>query len=404
MRRGFVRWLAVVLCGASLWTPAAARQGGGTVDVDADPVRCWWRSDRGAIQAGEPFSVVLTCAVVETDAVRVVVDRTRLEPSVLTLPPFDLTGGAQAADTVAGVRRFFQYRYDLNLINENAIGRDVLLPDLSIGYRIESRTAGTDALQGRDQTYQMPPLPLRVVSLVATDATDIREPELGGFAAVEARELRARLLQFLAMALYALALLLVVAAARRMLAGRATVAAEPSGLPDRDVLAGASSALSHARQALRHDLADEAAAVRALAALRIIAAYAAGRSAIQTVTRGAVAPLDGQLLVRGGWLRSRAALVTASATAGHVTGYRTGHADLDATRLGQLNALGDALAALTRARYGADGHLDGAALEGALEQVAGLVEALIRDHGWLAKQRRATLELAAALRERVWTR
>ena len=35
--------------------------------VEADPVRCWWRTDRASIRMGEPFEAVLTCAALETD-------------------------------------------------------------------------------------------------------------------------------------------------------------------------------------------------------------------------------------------------------------------------------------------------------------------------------------------------
>ena len=37
-----------------------------TVDVEVDPITCWWRASTGFIRIGEPFSIVLTCAVVLT--------------------------------------------------------------------------------------------------------------------------------------------------------------------------------------------------------------------------------------------------------------------------------------------------------------------------------------------------
>ena len=58
-----------------------------------DPLQCWWRTSAGAVRVGEPFTVVLTCAVLETDAATVVVDQTRLEPSVVQFAPFEVLGG-----------------------------------------------------------------------------------------------------------------------------------------------------------------------------------------------------------------------------------------------------------------------------------------------------------------------
>ena len=63
-----------------------------------DPLQCWWRTSAGAVRVGEPFTVVLTCAVLETDAATVVVDQSRLEPSVVQFAPFEVLGGSHGAD------------------------------------------------------------------------------------------------------------------------------------------------------------------------------------------------------------------------------------------------------------------------------------------------------------------
>ena len=67
-----------------------------------DPLQCWWRTSAGAVRVGEPFSVVLTCAVLETDEVTVVVDESRLEPSVVQFAPFEVLGGSHGADLRSG--------------------------------------------------------------------------------------------------------------------------------------------------------------------------------------------------------------------------------------------------------------------------------------------------------------
>ncbi|MFP5378763.1 MAG: hypothetical protein ACLGHP_03230 [Vicinamibacteria bacterium] len=395
-------WLLAAVLGGSPWiAPALAQPAEPVVDVDTDPVRCWWRTDRGAIRAGEPFGLLLTCAVVETDTVRVVVDRARLEPSVLTLPPFDVAGGTQPADTTSGVRRFFQYHYELRLLNENAIGRDLLVPELTLGYRIETRTDG-ETLQGRDQSYQVPPIPLRVVSLVATDANDIREPDMGSFARVEARALQARVLRIAAIALYAVAALLAFVAVRRAIGERGQRSTEPARVGDATVIAGASAALARAREALRVDPGSDEARGAALTALRVLAAYATGQVVSQSPAARSATPAAGQLLVGGGPLSGRAALVTASATAESVARHRAAHPG--GARDAEIEALGDALALLTRARFGADDTLDTSALDAALGPVAGLAAGLAREHGWVARQRRAAADAVAAFGARVWTR
>ena len=48
--------------------PPAVPGGGATINVEADPIRCWWRTSASAVRVGEPFTVVLTCAVVENEA------------------------------------------------------------------------------------------------------------------------------------------------------------------------------------------------------------------------------------------------------------------------------------------------------------------------------------------------
>src|SRR5688500_4116287 len=55
------------------WTQSSNTRPGQTM-VEMDPIRCWWRTSAGAVITGESFSVVLTCAVVETDSVQVVPD------------------------------------------------------------------------------------------------------------------------------------------------------------------------------------------------------------------------------------------------------------------------------------------------------------------------------------------
>src|SRR5262249_31640439 len=36
-------------------------------DVEVDPIKCFWKTDRSTVIVGERFTVVLTCGIVETD-------------------------------------------------------------------------------------------------------------------------------------------------------------------------------------------------------------------------------------------------------------------------------------------------------------------------------------------------
>ena len=55
---------------------------------------------------GEPFLLTLTCAVLDTDRVKVVVDETSLEPSALHLTPFEIVGGQRFRDITNAPRGF----------------------------------------------------------------------------------------------------------------------------------------------------------------------------------------------------------------------------------------------------------------------------------------------------------
>src|SRR5581483_10652833 len=129
----------VALSAALMLTAAPLLAQQQTQTTKADPIQCWWRTSAGAVRVGEPFTAVLTCAVLETDDVKVVVDESRLEPSVVQFAPFETLGGSHAADLRNDTRRFFQYEYRLRLIAENLFGRDVALPETKLSYRVQSK-------------------------------------------------------------------------------------------------------------------------------------------------------------------------------------------------------------------------------------------------------------------------
>ena len=360
-----------------------------TTNVEVEPLTCWWRTDAAAVRLGEPFAVSLTCSLLDADASRVILDESRLDPSVMQLPPFDVLGGRRADDIATPGRRFIQYRYDVRLIAENAFGSDAQLPAVPLSYRIERRAPQGDAVQGRDLTYALTPLTVRVLSLVPNAATDIREAPVVSFSEIAATSFRANVLRTTAIILFLVGTLLALIAIVRWLWARRLARAAPvQTVPLRTVLA-----------AVRRELRDVGQQVpaagwtpdlvgRALSALRIAAAYASGRAVAQQVSKPDTVPLDGQLRVRP--LTGTPMLVSGSATAAGVTGA------LD-------DGLRDALAAFTAARFGRDEQAT-AALDDSLAQGSAAAARLAAHHAWWREALRRLRTRAREARGRVWAR
>ncbi|MEZ5285966.1 MAG: hypothetical protein R2712_14390 [Vicinamibacterales bacterium] len=313
--RSWLRWpLAAVVMGGVLLPALAAAQEPELVDVEVEPITCWWRSSTSAVRSGEPFTLTLTCQVVETENTKVVPDQSKLDPSVVQLQPFEVIGGSHAPDMQVPGKRFFQYVYELRLINEGAFGADVDIPELQLNYRIESTVARGEAVQGRDLNYNLPSISIRLMSIVPEDTMDIREAPAAAFQAVESRESRADMLQLVGTILFGLAgVVLVVMAVNLFRRRRVQTRVDSWQASPRSMAAAAQRELSDVRQQSRGGW-DADLAGRALAAARVAAALATGRPIGQKrATRGA-RPVDGELLV-GGWLGRGGALVSGAVTA-----------------------------------------------------------------------------------------
>jgi hypothetical protein len=321
--------------------------------VETAPLRCWWRSSTGAITIGEPFDVRLTCAVLETDTVQVVADEATLAPAGVQLPPFEVIGGERPPDERAGQRRFFQYRYTLRLVDSNEIGQDVSLPRLPITYKIQSRVAANATVAGRDFTYMMPDVSIKVASLVPEDATDIRDGTDVGLERVQSLMFRARLADIVSLALLASGLLLagltVVAVVERVRAPRTRARAHVS---DRRVLVAAADELSRVDRDAAGGWTPELVSA-AHAALRVVAAIALGRPVNeQTLARGESAP-NGRIAVRGRLPRRPAVAVGSPVTAADVAvALRDLSSDTSADDRTGLESLHEGLRVFTRYRYG----------------------------------------------------
>lgn len=313
--------------------------------VEVEPITCWWRTSTSAVRTAESFGVTLTCSVVETEANKVVADFSKLDPTVVQLPPFEVLGGTHAADLTTPGKRFFQYDYRLRLMAEDTFGGDVPLPPLEVSYRIESQVAGGETAQGRDQSYVLPPTSVRLISIVPDSTTDIREAPAAPFTRIEDRESRANLLQTIAGVLFGLAgvvvLMMLVSMMRRKTSTTTRLVAH---VAPRTVLGAVARELDAVQSASRGGWTPELAG-RALAALRIAGTYAINKNVGQRIAPADYVPLDGELLVGGSLGRAK------SVVSGAVTP-ETASSSL------APHGLADALRTLTVALYGRTEKLD----------------------------------------------
>jgi hypothetical protein len=332
-------------------------QGATTPVVEVDPIRCWWRTSDGAVAVGQPFMLTLTCAVIESDAVRVVPDESPLAVGTVQLAPFELVNGSHPTDLRSGQRRFFQYQYNLRVIDPTAIDRDVRLPDLTIHYRVESRVQA-DSLEGRDRVYLLPPQSVHVVSLVPADATDIRDGSDVLFGDIDALRFRARAFSIGALALAMLGVVTLIPAVFRLARGARQVRTDTGAtVSDRAILGSVANELTAIQTAARGGWSADLAA-RTATALRIVAGYAVGRLPRQRVL-DTDASADGRLRVTRRGLKTRTVAVASPVTTQELTEaldklpLTTSH-----ERRTLLEEIRDALASVTRSMYAADAMQD----------------------------------------------
>jgi hypothetical protein len=398
MRRVF---LALGLIAAAI-LPAAAQ------NVETDPIQCWWRTSAGAVRVGEPFSLVLTCAVVENDAAKVVVDQSKLEPSVIQLAPFEVTGGSHGADLRSDDRRFFQYEYKLRLIAENLFGRDVPLPETKISYHVQSQTSQRASIQGRDQSYVLPAQSIRIVSMVPTDASDIRDTTTETFTDVDERSFRANLLIVIGGVLFSLAgLMALVGVVRLVSRFRKPASASERLVSDTAILGAVSRELSAVKRARSDGAWTPDLAGRALAALRVVAAYALGHKLGQSTvqshqpTDGSHFAQAGNVIVRTGWPKGKRIAVSGAITSQAVA-RELARNNATGARAAMLASLEQALTRFTAAEYGRDDSLDGTALDESLAAGARAVRRVQLEQ--LPLIRRFSRRRVAPVETRAWSR
>ena len=336
-------------------------------EVQTDPIKCWWKADRTAVRVGERFALTLTCGVVETGPVTVVPALNQLEGGALALTPFDVVSSVRREDVVSPPWRYFQFEYVLRVLSDGFFGQDLNIPALTVTYNVKVEGAESE---GRDQSYILPALPMKVLSVVPRGAEDIRDASEQTFALIESRRFRSSVDMVAAGVLFAGALVcvglaLVVGTAR--FRTRATGTVKP--VPASAMLAGSLKALDAVRSQAAAGWTPELARL-AMPALRVGAAIAIGRPVGQEFVSNEATVRPGQVAARTGLLRPRRALLAASTTAPAIEkaiekALSNGHA-LSAKRRSLMQPLADSLRAFNSASYGRTGEADSMALNAAL--------------------------------------
>ena len=351
-------------------------------DVETEPIKCFWKTDRSSIIVGERFTVVLTCGIIDTDKIKAIPDFNQLEGTTIGLQPFEVVKSVRHEDIKDGPWRYIQYEYTVRLIAEGLFEKDINLPAVKITYHIQSSAGGGSV--GRDQTYQLPPMAMHVASLVPQKVTDIRDTTMNTFSEIENRRVRstgefvAAAIAFgFAVVLLGLALVRVVS--RYRVRTPASERLLGLGAVLRGCLREARRVKSDAEGGWTTELAS-----RALTVLRIGGAIALGRPVAQSIVDSHVAAQEGQLALRKGLLKPRRSLVSNATTPGTIAramGATNGR-PMNARTEAILKDLEESLAVLSAARYGRDGRLDRSALDGALENGIDAIRKLTLSKRW----------------------
>jgi hypothetical protein len=296
------------------------------------------------------------------------------------MPPFEVLGGTHYADLHTADHRFFQYEYRLRFIGEGSFGKDVKLPDLSIAYHLRTRTGDGPAIEGRELMYNLPPMSVRVLSLVPADETDIRDASSQTFAEVESRLFRANVLRTTAVVLFALAGLGILVALVRLFGGlRARTAADTGLVPDVVILRALRKEFAGIERERRTVGWTSALVDRLTSALRIAAGYALSRPVVQ-VPFTATADTDDRLVVSTGLLRRPKVIVSGSATAESIRRERGNNASE------LLDDLERALDRVTIKQYGRTPRVDEHELDAAVEAGERSVRQMTARHTWLRRK------------------
>lgn len=355
--------------------------------VAVDPIRCWWRTEKSAVYIGERFSLTMTCSVVDTADVRVVVDQTRLDPAAVQVPPFDVSDGMRHPDIQTVGRRLFQYEYSVGLMADDLFGSLIAIPSVDLQYRVLSEVEANEAIEGQELVYQLPALPISVMALASSQAVDIRDATTETFGAIESRRFRGNVAFVLAALLFSVGLgCVAVAASSAVRRYRIPSDETLRPLSDAEVLSGAIRELERVQEKVLREGWSLDMLGETLAAVRLGLAIALGRQPPQVLLELDAPCPDGAVVVRSGLMRPRRVMVSAS-----VTSEAFGPAASDA---GSLRSV---LRVLTAARYGRSEDIPSEDVDRAVNEGVAELERL-RTERWWPKMASDALRRAVAVR------
>jgi hypothetical protein len=368
-------------------------------DVEVDPIACWWKTDKSAVHVGERFTVTLTCSIVETSRVKAVPDLNQLEPTTVALSPFEVVKGLRHEDIRTPPWRYIQYEYTARLLGDAFFGKDVDIPGVKITYHIQSSIGGGS--QGRDQTYALPALTMRVNSLVPRKAADIRDTSSDTFADIEARRFRSTGELVAAAICFGFAVVLVGLALVRVLGRyRVRTPAAVRPLPLGFVLGGCVRAADRLKADVMRDGWTPELVGRALTVFRIASAVALGRPVAQSIVNMNAAGHEGVLALRKGIFRGKHVMVSTSTTPGTIA-----RAAAPSPRMQLMLAdFTESLRVLGIARYGRNGQLDTTALDAALEHGTSALRRLRIATRWPMRMAGALFRKKTEVGGIVWSR
>jgi hypothetical protein len=350
-------------------------------EIASDPIRCWWKADHTAVRVGERFGLVLTCAVIKTGPITVEPVLNQLEPGALSLTPFEVvSGGPKVDDVFVPPWRYIQREYVLRLLSDGFFGQDVAIPSLMVTYNLTS--AGTGQ-QGRDQTYILPALPIKVLSLVPKGAGDIRDASGLTFASVESRRFRASVATTAAWIAFAFAGVMALFALSRVVGlFRVSGSHVVKPLPAPSLLHASLRVLSQVKEdAARAGWTSELSR-RAVSALRIAGATAVGKRVAQDVVTTDAPERDGQVMVSSGWPKRKRVLLSAATTPMTISRELDNGLRADARTRSSAESIAQAIGVLSTAAYGRTSPSDNAALDAALDDSTEAVRRLRAGTMW----------------------
>ncbi|MET0212909.1 MAG: hypothetical protein ABW292_07905 [Vicinamibacterales bacterium] len=377
LRTGII--VAIFATGYPVRIASQARTDQPTTPAPDGPISCWWRTDKAAVRIGEAFGLTLTCRVLETDKATIVPNVSNIEPTSLQLTPFEVVGGTRHEDIVRAPWRYVQFEYTVRLLGEEFFGRDIPIPPTNVTFRVQ--TAGPEVLEGTEQTYVLPSMPIRVLSLLPVQAADIREPSVDTLGDIESRRFQSTAMQVASAILFGFSgVLFVIAIVRGVTRFRNRGPETKPSLAAHTLLGRCVREVDLVRSEAVRDGWSSGLAGRALAPFRIAAATALSQPVTQKFVPGDAPIREGQLLVRKGLLRRRRALVSAAMTLDAIDRLQTSRNGLRPWGVGHdtVAQIREAVAGLSAVRYGRNGTFDPAELDRILETGTGALRRLRR--------------------------